>query len=61
MDIILCTFYFISMKSIIERYQEAGEDNNCPLLNPISEVKVRYVYYGPYLYVFWCTMETRVC
>ncbi|PUZ57175.1 hypothetical protein GQ55_5G407600 [Panicum hallii var. hallii] len=28
-----------SMKSIIERYQEAREDNNCRLLNPISEAK----------------------
>jgi len=32
---------FISMKTVIERYQEAREENNCPLLNPISEAKVR--------------------
>ncbi|KAK3163407.1 hypothetical protein QOZ80_1AG0003260 [Eleusine coracana subsp. coracana] len=28
-----------SMKSIIERYQEAREENNCRLLNPIAEAK----------------------
>uniref|UniRef100_A0A0E0KNV0 MADS-box domain-containing protein n=1 Tax=Oryza punctata TaxID=4537 RepID=A0A0E0KNV0_ORYPU len=31
-------FLFVSMKSIIERYQEAGEEH-CRLLNPMSEAK----------------------
>ncbi|XP_062183863.1 MADS-box transcription factor 25-like [Phragmites australis] len=35
----LYEFCSSSMKSIIERYQEAREDNNCRLLNPISEAK----------------------
>uniref|UniRef100_K3XPT8 MADS-box domain-containing protein n=1 Tax=Setaria italica TaxID=4555 RepID=K3XPT8_SETIT len=40
----LYEFTSSSMKPIIERYQEAREDNNCRLLNPISEAKVRYAY-----------------
>ncbi|CAL4976769.1 unnamed protein product [Urochloa decumbens] len=35
----LYEFTSSSMKSIIERYQEAREENNCRLLNPISEAK----------------------
>ncbi|TKW12422.1 hypothetical protein SEVIR_5G034800v4 [Setaria viridis] len=35
----LYEFTSSSMKPIIERYQEAREDNNCRLLNPISEAK----------------------
>ncbi|CAL4957137.1 unnamed protein product [Urochloa decumbens] len=35
----LYEFTSSSMKSIIERYQETREENNCQLLNPISEAK----------------------
>ncbi|KAG2596970.1 hypothetical protein PVAP13_5KG212100 [Panicum virgatum] len=36
----LYEFSSSSMKTVIERYQEAREENNCPLLNPISEAKM---------------------
>ncbi|XP_039851328.1 MADS-box transcription factor 25-like [Panicum virgatum] len=35
----LYEFSSSSMKTIIERYQEAREENNCRFLNPISEAK----------------------
>ncbi|TVU22713.1 hypothetical protein EJB05_32430 [Eragrostis curvula] len=35
----LYEFSSTSVKSIIERYQEAREENNCRLLNPITEAK----------------------
>jgi hypothetical protein len=35
----LYEFSNTSMKSLIERYQEAREENNSPLLNPIAEAK----------------------
>ncbi|WVZ71538.1 hypothetical protein U9M48_020113 [Paspalum notatum var. saurae] len=35
----LYEFASSSMKSIIEHYQEAREENNCPLLNSTSEAK----------------------